>query len=140
MEEQPVEERPVTASSKKLKVEPPPSASFTSGVSRVLLRPRPTEDGGGEASSSVTETGNLELSGNRLISCSSIVSLASQLKCPKCRSSLSVTEDFSSRRGLITRIKVQCSTDCGWFHYLSDSYDTSMNTQSVLAARQEQLA
>ena len=135
VEEQPAEERPVTASSKKLKVVPPPSTSFTSGVSGVLLRPRPTMDGGGEASRSETETGNLELSGNRLISCSSIVSLASQLKCPKCRSSLSVSEDFGSRRGLITRIKVQCSTDCGWFHYLSDSYNTSMNTQSVLAAR-----
>ena len=38
----------------------------------------------------------------------------------------------------MTRIKVQCSTDCGWFHYLSDSYDKSqtiVNTQLVLAAR-----
>ena len=135
-EDLPDEERPVTASSKKLKVDKPlPSTGFTSGTSDVLLRPRPTMDGGGEASSSETETGNLELSGNRLISCTSIVSLVSQLKCPNCRSSLSVTEDFSSRRGLVTRIKVQCSTDCGWFHYLSDSYNTSLNTQSVLAAR-----
>ena len=136
--EQPAEERPITASSRKLTVEPPPSTSFTSGSSRVLLRPRPTKDGGGEASSSVTETGNPELSGNRLLSCSSIVSIVSQLKCPSCSSSLSVTEDFSSRRGLVTRIKVQCSTDCGWFHYLSDSYDKSqtiVNTQLVLAAR-----
>ena len=137
-EEQPEQERPITASSKKLTVEPPPSTSYTSGSSRVLLRPRPTKDGGGEASSSVTETGNTELSGNRLLSCSSIVSLVSQLKCPSCRSSLSVTEDFCSRRGIVTRIKVQCSTDCGWFHYLSDSYDKSqtiVNTQLVLAAR-----
>ena len=59
----------------------------------------------------MTETGNPELSGNRLLSCSSIVSLVSQLKYPKCRSSLSVTEDFSSRMGHVTRIKVQCSTD-----------------------------
>ena len=119
-------------------VEPPPSTSFTSRSSRVLLRPRPTKDGGGEASSSVTETGNLELSGNRLLYCSSIVSFVSQLKCPSCRSSLSVTEDFSSQKGLVSRIKVQCSTDCGWFHYLSDSYDkckTIVNTQLVLAAR-----
>jgi len=121
---------PPSASSKKLRTNPLPSGGVTSGVSAVFLRPRST----GEASSSVAVSDGA-LTGNRIIECSSIVSLASQMKCPTCGNSCIATEDFSSRRGLVTRIKIQCAAECGWFHLLSDSYNSNMNVQAGLASR-----
>ena len=75
------------------------------------------------------------LRGNRIINISSIVSLVSMVShCPQ--HPLSISEEPGTVRGLVSRICVKCT--CGWFYYLTDSYDSSQlaqNTQSVLAMR-----
>ena len=78
------------------------------------------------------------MTGIRTVRCEDLVSLARLFKCPDCDSrSLSADEDIATRRGLSSRIAFRCAA-CGWFHYLSDSYDsqqTLVNNRSVLAAR-----
>lgn len=74
------------------------------------------------------------LTGNRIVGCDRLVALMSGLR--HCRESLSVFEDASTRRGLVTRMGVRCG--CGWSQYISDSYnpvDYRLNLQSVLAGR-----
>ena len=129
-----------SASQKKLRVDPTLSGT-TSGTSGVLLRPRTAEgkvltepevgaswDGGSSADS-------WGMTGIRTVRCENLVSLARLFKCPDCDSrSLSADEDIATRRGLSSRIAFRCAA-CGWFHYLSDSYDsqqTLVNTRSVL--------
>ena len=140
--EAPVGHSPST-SQKKLRIDPTLPGT-TSGTSRVLLRPRTasgkvdTKPGVGTGWDGGSSADSWGMTGYRAVACENLVSLASLLKCPDCDSrSLSVDEDIATRRGLVSRIAFRCAA-CGWFHYISDSYDsqqTLVNTRSVLAAR-----
>ena len=111
------EEESNRPSASKSKIGPAPAPKgFTSGTSAVLLRSRSTSSAsdGGEAGPS--ELGSVELSGNCVVSCESLVSLLSNLRhCP--RRAVSVSEDRATFRGMVTRMKVEC--ECGWFQYLT---------------------
>lgn len=121
-----------SASKRKL-VEEPTISGVPCGS--MLLRPRPTCDISSTEPGCVSEADNREMRGNRIVRCQDVLSLLGELRhCSK--HTLSVSEDWSLQRGLVTRIVVRCS--CGWFQYLADSYNSEqilLNVQSVLAMR-----
>ena len=58
-------------------------------------------------------------------------------KCPECESHLCLVEDLGVRRGLVTLLRVSCSS-CVWSMTVTDprmSKSSALNTRSVLGSR-----
>ena len=99
--------------------------------------------------------------GNRLIGCDALSQFVHLLRCPDCDSNLIVTEGVTNRRGLVTKLMVECEGEevteeererreevrkerqrtgkkCGWTHTLTDPYSQkakSLNCMSVFGSR-----
>ena len=80
-----------------------------------------------------------ELEGYRLVECQALFAALSHMaKCSLCESSLVLAEDLSCRRGLVSRVSIQCSnTPCGAKVHVCDPYSNAkhLNSRSVLGTR-----
>ena len=81
-----------------------------------------------------------ELSGYRLIDCAEVMdNLDKDGQCPYCHAKLTLTEDFSCRRDLVSDLKVVCmNSECEYKIVLSNPYSSmakSLNRRSILAMR-----
>ena len=122
-----------TASGKKLALSPPlPKTTPSVGERRLPastpLSPRDTVP---------TEA---EMEGYRLVRCEALADAVSEVgKCRECESPLTVREELGCRRGLVSRLSIQCSSlTCSTAAYLTDPYSEeakALNTSSVLGMR-----
>ena len=125
-----------TASSKKLAISPAcPSTSEPSGGSTRRSARLHTTAGEPEPD------GCGEMKGYRLVSCESLSQAVGKMGvCSECFSPLTVREDLSTRRGLVSKLAICCTnTECGREAKVSDPYSSetkSLNTRSILAMRE----
>lgn len=121
---------PTTASAKKLAIAA--SSPQAHDLHEIVHVPSTFEAGG----SRETE---IELKGYRLVNCQVLSTALSHLaKCCKFASSLKLTEDLSCRRGLVSRLSIQCSNiACGAKAHVCDPYSNAkhLNGRSVLGMR-----
>ena len=121
---------PTTASAQKLAIAA--SSLQVHDLHEIVHVPSTLEAGG----SWETE---IELKGYRLVNCQVLsIALSHLAKCCKCASSLELTEDLSCRRGLVSRLSIQCSnTACGAKAQVCDPYSNAkhLNGRLVLGMR-----
>ena len=110
----------------------------TSGTSTVLLRPRIGNASNSMLDSQSSEPGSSGVSdspGNRIINWRVLEEFVKEVR--HChRHPLTISEDSSSRRGLVSSITVSCV--CGWFHKFTDPYDSrqlTLNAKAVLGMK-----
>lgn len=95
----------------------------------------------GTSSSPVEEDKFLrELEGYRLVNCQEYKrNLEAQGQCPKCNSSLTLSESLPTKRGLVSNLRTVCSNEsCHYSVTITDPYSKStksLNTRSVFAMR-----
>ena len=122
-----------TASGKKLALSPPLPMTMPGTGSGVA-------DRGVPASAQLSRDpvpAEAEMTGYRLVWCETLASALSEVgKCRACESPLTVRENLHCRRGLVSRLSVQCSSvDCSTVAYLTDPYGEeakALNASSVL--------
>ena len=118
-----------SASKRKLTV----NIGVTSGTSTVLLRPRIGNASNSMLDSQSSEPGSSGVSdspGNHIINWRELEEFVKEVRHCR-RQPLTISENSSSRRGLVTSITVSCG--CGWFHKLTDPYDSRQLTLNAKA-------
>ena len=99
------------------------------------MRPREVGSTSGDGPNTLVTSESVEGAGNRLVRFRDLSSVLEGLR--HCRNApLTLSEDWSSRRGLVSQIKVQCV--CGWFRYITNSYDSEqnkLNTRAMFSMR-----
>ncbi len=80
-----------------------------------------------------------QMVGTRLFSCQTLQEAIGSLCCPLCCSPITVAEDYSLRKGLVTEISIYCTSEnCTFKRFLSDprsSLASDINFKSVLAIK-----
>ena len=85
-------------------------------------------------------TAKAEMSGYHLVRCQTLASAIREVgKCRTCESPLTVGEELGCRRGLVSRLSLQCSNpDCSVMAHLTDPYSDevkALNCSSVVGMR-----
>ena len=125
-----------TASGKKLAIAAASPHDSTSPLQVHVHEPSTSAQVGSDEEAN----NDLELQGYRLIDCQALSSTLTQIaKCSQCGSSLTLTEELSCRRGLVSRLSIQCrNTGCGATVHVTDTYSSNakcLNRSSVLGMR-----
>lgn len=104
---------------------------FLKTASRVKLTISPSvtmfaphsQDDGSSSLLSPPES-EVEMHGYRLICCKDLERAVGTVgQCSKCQSSLMVREELSCRRGVVSRLSIQCSSsECNSIAYVTDPY------------------